>query len=243
MIRSKRNATLLLCIAVLYVVPANGQGTKTIVVTSSTGSVYQVPSSAMEGYYNGQAALGQAQAAQIQAQAAMIKAAGDVATSNVKAAESLESARGKIIDNGVKAASIFYEKRKASEAFQAATDKPRATRDALGRMNRANQPPRADGLVNSDTGAIAWPELLDRPEFAAARQSLDEAFAQRANEPLGPGSEFILAGRQAAEKLRTLVKQNMREFSPAEYVLARKFVDALEAEIQRPPLAGGVAAK
>jgi len=198
---------------------------------------------ALESYYSGQAALGQAKAAQIQAQAAMIKAAGDVATSNVKAAESLESARGKVIDNGVKSASIFFDKKKVFESFQAASAPQRASQEDVARYNRSNLPRRASASqVDPLHNTIRWPEILQDESFKEARAQLDSLYARRNTEAVGPGSELIREGREAAGALRATLREKMSELSSAEYMAARKFINALEYEIQLPPRAEGMAA-
>ena len=76
-----------------------------VLVVAPLGSrlLAQPPKTATEGYLQGSAELGNAQAAILAAQAAVIKAVGEAATARVKASESLQNARAKATDNDVKA--------------------------------------------------------------------------------------------------------------------------------------------
>ena len=100
----------------------------------------------LEGHLYGQASLGQANAAMVLANAAVNKAVGDAIASNVKAVESLQMARGRRIENAVKATSNFYEKRKLYEAYQSLSEVERAKHEDLVRFSKSALPDRPDFL-------------------------------------------------------------------------------------------------
>ena len=216
-----------------------------VVVPLGSRLLAQPPKTATEGYLQGSAELGNAQAAMLAAQAAVIKAVGEAATARVKASESLQNARAKATDNDVKAAGIYYEKRKLCEAYQGLTARQRPTKEDLARWSKAAQPGRP-GCTQLDParGTIRWPEILREEEFTEARAQLDYAFSQRNGQVMDAGSELLEQARLSASQMRKGLRRLMPELSPTEYIAARSFIDTLAREIQMPPgLTEKVAAK
>jgi hypothetical protein len=182
---------------------------------------------------NGQAAMGNAAAAVISSQAAMAKAAGDVAASNVKTLENLESARSRAIENSVKATATFYEKRKLAEAYQGLSAGQRPTREDLVRYSKTGL-----SAVHLDAqGNIQWPELFLRAEFAEYRPQVDYVFSQRNAQPSDVGSDINRSARLALGQMRRRLRPLMSELSPPEYAAARRFLDSLTLELQFGPRA------
>jgi hypothetical protein len=184
-----------------------------------------------EGLLSGRAAMGNAAAAVVNSQAAMAKAVGDAATSNVKALENLETARGRVIENSVKSASTFYEKRKLFAAHQGSSAVQRASRDDLLRYGKAGL---STARIDAQ-GKVDWPELLLRGEFSVARAAIDYAFSQRSLQPMDVGSDPQRTARTAVGQMRSQLRKLMSELSPAEYAAARRFLDSLTLELQLGP--------
>lgn len=187
--------------------------------------------SAAQGMLNGRAALGNAAAAVVNSKAAMAKAVGDVATSNVKALENLESARARAIENSVKATATFYEKRKLADAYQGLSAGPRPSREDLIRYSKA-------GLSTAQIdaqGNILWPELFLRAEFSEFRAQVDYAFSHRNTQPTDVGSDLEHAARTAVIQMRRELRHLMSELSPPEYAAARRFLDSVVLELQVGP--------
>lgn len=186
-----------------------------------------------EGMLSGQAAMANAAAAIVSSQAAMAKAVGDAATSNAKAMESFETARGRAIENSVKSVSTFYEKRKLFEAYQGLSAGHRPSRDDLIRYSKTAL---AGRLTPADAqGNIQWPELFLRDEFSAPRSQVDYAFAERNLQPSDAGSDPQRTARTAVGQMRRDLRRLMSEISPAEYAAARRFLDSLALELQLGP--------
>lgn len=191
--------------------------------------------SAMDGYLVGQASQGQAQAAMVLANAAVIKAMGDAIASRVKALESLEIARGRRVENLVKATSNFYEKRKLYEAYQGLSAGERAKHDDLVRFSKMALPDRPGATQLDANGNVQWPELLLAEPFAEPRSQIDYVFAQRSAQPTDAGSDLEQTARSALAKMRRQLREQMQELSPPEYAAARRFLDSLALELSVGP--------
>jgi hypothetical protein len=189
------------------------------------------------GLLSGRAAMTNAAAAVVNSQAAMAKAVGDAAGSNVKALESLESARGRAVENSVKATSVFYEKRKLFEAYQGLSAGQRPSRDDMLRYSKTALAARLDPSQFDAQGNVHWPELFLRSEFNDPRTQLDYVFAQRNLQPSDAGSDLERTSRTAVAQMRRDLRRMMSELTPPEYAAARRFLDGLALEVQLGPRA------
>jgi len=188
-----------------------------------------------QGLMSGRASIANGAAALVSSQAAMAKAVGDAAASNVKAMESLESARSRAIDNSVKSVTTFYEKRKLFEAYQGLSAGQRPSREDLIRYSKtdlAGRPVQFDAQGN-----IQWPELFLREEFSDPRSQVDYAFAQRHMQPSDVGSDLERTARTAVGHMRKDLRRLMSELTPPEYAASRRFLDGLTLELQLGPRA------
>jgi hypothetical protein len=222
----RSNLFLLAVVATAVVFGAPGRS-----LAQRTYSITYGYETATEGLLSGRAAMNNAAAAMISSQAAMAKAVGDAATSNVKALESLENARSRAIENSVKAAATFYEKRKLYEAYQGLTATQRASREDIARMGRAGL-----STVRFDAqGNVQWPELFLREEFHDSRAQVDFAFSQRNLQPVDVGSDLERSARTAVGQMRRELRLLMSEITPPEYAAARRFLDSVALELQLGP--------
>jgi hypothetical protein len=222
--RSHSIAFLLLAVTLLGAMPNRAFAQRLY----STTYGYETPT---EGLMSGRAAVANATAAVVNSQAAVAKAAGDAATSNVKALESWENARGRAIENSVKSVSTFYEKRKLYEAYQGLTAGQRPSREDLARFSKAGQ---STAQIDAH-GNVQWPELFLRAEFREFRAQVDFAFSQRNTQPVDAGSDLERSARQALGQMRRQLRLMMPELTPPEYSAARRFLDSLTLELQLGP--------
>jgi len=188
---------------------------------------------ALEGMLSGQAAVQNGAAAIVGAQAAVARSVGEAAAANVKALESLESARAHAIENSVKSVSTYYEKRKLFQAYQGAAAGQRPKREDMLRYSKS-------GLVGHAVpvdaqGKVQWPELFLREEFTPRRIVVDAAYAQRSPTPNDFDAQRDRAARAAVGQMRTDLRRLMTELSPAEYAAARRLLDSLALELQLGP--------
>lgn len=197
----------------------------------------------LHGYLTGQAEMGKAAAALLTAQAALVKSVSEAQMNQAKAIETMETTRAKVLENDLKAATNYYEKKKLYDAYQALQrERERPTREDLIRYSREAAPERPAEFQLS-RGVIQWPGILQREEFLDERIQLDALFAKRQFAARQAGSEVSHEVQTAANQMRGKLRDMVATLSPTDYVAARKFIDSLAYEAQLPPDAPGVAVR
>ena len=191
----------------------------------------------------GKAEMGKAAAALVNAQAALVKAMSEAELNRAKTIQTMEQTRTIALDNNLKAANTFYEKRKlydAHHSLQAVRERP--TREDLIRYSKEASPERpADCQLSR--GTIHWPDTLQREEFLVQRLQLDALFAKRTETNSGLGSDVCREVRSLTRRMREDLKDMVQRMTPADYLAARKFINALAYEAQFPPDVQGVAVR
>jgi hypothetical protein len=212
-------------------------------VMTFTRSNIGAPATPVEAYLNGQANQALGAAAVIQAQAALVKAVSDSAETAARAADLREKTRGVALDNDMKYTKNFYEKKQLYAAFQSVNSRKRASKEDLTRYSKDSLSQRGSSYQPcSPQGDIRWPAILKREEFANTRIELDSLFQQRRPADGGVGSDFYHETQQLAERMRNELREQMDDFTPAEYMAARRFVDALARDAEMPKGVAGLAA-
>lgn len=190
----------------------------------------------------GTADIAKAQAAMITAQASVI---ANVASTNAavgKAADDMERVRAMAMDNDLKAAKAFYDRRKMYVDYQTQHAAQRAKKD-VARRSKATTERASVYEVDPLRGRIYWPSALKREEFTDARAQMDTLFAERKVRQAGLGSNFCRQAKMLTGEMRDQLRELVDDLSPAEYLAARKFLDTLSFEAQMAPRIEGVAAK
>lgn len=210
--------------------------------------VQSVP--AGQSVVNNQAELGyasasimQSQADIIRAQAEMVKAQAAAAESWARVREMQEKTRSLALDNNLKYAKTFYDKRKLWEEHKTLHPRDQVTPEEINRYSRSNLPKRLESYQLGSRGITYWPAVFERPEFAEERDEIDRLFKQRQPRDAGPDSDFYREVHEATDSMRDDLRRIMKELSPAQYVAARKFIDGVAREAELPPDISGVAAK
>jgi len=211
--------------------------TQNVSVPQSDGPVY---AQAEMGYM--QASMIQSHADMLRAQAEMVKAQAAAAESYAKVQETMEKVRTLALDNQLKAAKNFYDKRKMWEEYKALHPRDRVTAEEASRYSRAAVPKRLESYQLDSRGVLFWPAVFDRPEFAEHRQAIDRLFKNRQPRDAGPESDFYRQVNEEVGNLRRELRAIIQEMSPAEYVAARRFLEGLAQEAYHAPAVTGVAA-
>ena len=138
------------------------------------------------------------------------------------------------IDNREQRIDSYFAMREKNRQERAAERGPRPTTEQLERIAAAARPDRlSPSEVNTVTGAITWPRLLQEEEFGALRAALENVFAQRAvNGPLH--ADTAGAAKQATDGMMAHLKTRVREVDQQDYIAARRFIESLAYEAQRP---------
>ena len=222
--------------------------------TSAQTGMYKARASAQTGMYNARSnarigmtnAMGNAQAANITARAKAIEAQAHVLNAkatviaaianaratNAKALETIEQVRSLSLDNNLKKAKTFYDKRALYKGYQAANKRGpsysrgvnrSATTTAFDQSHKYQEAPVQDGR-------ICWPSVLEKDEFAKQRTKLDDLFTTWYDSAYV--SDIHQQVKDVTEEMQVELRSMIREMSPSEYLEARKFIDNLTHESQ-----------
>ncbi len=179
-------------------------------------------------------ALADAQSKMIKARAAWITAVANAKATNAKTLQTLQEVRSKALDNNLKMAKTFYDKRALYDVYKGSHSRKRPTQEDLSRYSKASVPERpANFQIGSN---ICWPEVLLQDEFSDYRMWLDCLFAERKSPHSLLGSDACYQVRVVVEKMREELRSKIREMNPAEYVAARKFLESVAYEARFPTL-------
>jgi len=185
-----------------------------------------------------------AQVKLITAQAAWITAVANANATNATTLQTLEQVRGLRLDNKLKTAKTYYEKRKLYDGYRGVNTRKRPSTEDLLRYSKASLPKRpANYQVQPVGGKVYWPEVLQQDEFCEYRAELDCLFAQRKAGDSAPGSDVSRQVRKLAGEMHQQLRAKVRQTDPSEYLTARKFIDSLAFEVRFPARLEGMAAK
>lgn len=145
------------------------------------------------GYHASTAAEGYARG-----MAEAVRAQGEKNLNDSRAAINREDARSKYLDNRVKAAETYWERRKVYDK-EMAEQRYQEGQRRLDQRNRVMLKELSPDQFNLTTGAVAWPGLLKDPSYNDFRKPLDELFAKRAQYGALTSDEYL----QAKELVRT----------------------------------------
>ena len=192
------------------------------------GGSYYTSSTAVEGGLRGAGSV--------------VRAAGEYNYNTAAGMVSLAEAASRGIANDAAAMNNYFTLKELNDAYQSRHRGPKATGEQVAYISRITAPKRLSNYqIDPVTGEIVWPAILDRPVFAPYRAALDELFAQRVKTNSGVGTrtyEQILA---AVEDLQGELKSHIDVMTPAEYVVAKRFLASLAHEAHFSPVAESAA--
>jgi hypothetical protein len=146
------------------------------------------------------------------------------------------------LDNNLKTAKTFYDKRKLYDEYQKLNPCKRPSQETVIRYSQASVPKRAASFeLASARGRISWPEVLLGEEFSDCRIQLEILFAQRKTSATVSGSNVCGEVQTLAAQMREQLKSKIRQMTPTEYVAARNFLESLAYEARFPARIEGMA--
>ena len=181
--------------------------------------------------------------------AAAIRAQGQAQVDRSKAMINYQEATSKQLDNQKKMAETYVARQKAQRASIAEQQeiikaKDEARQAANERQTEKNRKRRESGLnpyfnasssqdremlsssqLNPATGEISWPESLMGDEFQASRQKLQELYSLRNS--TGVTSSLSRQISQEANEMKSLLRGQIRNMLPNDYLAARGFIEGL----------------
>ncbi len=153
---------------------------------------------------------------------------------NSEAAKNLEDARAKYIDNRLKATQTYFEMKRYNKEYRDANKKPRPTSEQLFRLAKKSLPkPLGPSELDPVTGVIHWPQLLAQPEFASARETLQQLFAARAKASGKFTLDQMNQAKQAVEDLQIELKRRIHDIPAQVYMKSSSFLKRLAYEVRR----------
>ena len=215
---------------------------RTVYLSQSVPAGHSALNNQAEMGYAG-ASIIQSQADVLRAQAEIIKAQAQAAEAYARVRESLEKTRSLAMDNELKVAKTFYDKRKLWEEYKSQYPRERANAEQINRYSQTGVPKRLEGYQINSRGIAYWPAVFERSEFAEDRDSLDRLFKRRQPHDAGPESDFSREVHETASEMRKDLREIIGQITPSQYVAARKFIDGLAREADTSPEIAGVAAK
>jgi hypothetical protein len=156
----------------------------------------------------------------------MMSAAGSYNLQTSQAAINLTQAQSNAIANHQQYTDAYFQMQATNKAARAAKN-PRPTMEQLVRVAREGAPkPLSPGEIDAVSGQVAWPDLLQSPDFALQRVEITNLLEQKAAQgALGYAQtqQFI----QASETMAATLKKAVRKVPPADYVSSKNFIKSL----------------
>ena len=174
----------------------------------------------------------EAQALVLNAKATVIAAIANARATDAKTLETIEQVRSLSLDNSLKKAKTYYDKRALHKDYRAANKQDQsygkrvnrsATTTAFDQSDKYQQAPVREGRVY-------WPSVLEKDEFAEQRTKLDDLFTTWHDSAYG--CDVYQQVKDVTEEMQVELRSIIREMSPTEYLEARKFIDSLADESQ-----------
>jgi hypothetical protein len=184
-------------------------------------------------YYNNKAATaGESWARGI---SDVVRSAGETNLRNSEAAINVEEARSRNFDNRLKYTQTYFENRRMNREYRAAERGPRITAQQAERIARERAPKRATSQdLDPITGGIAWPRPLLDDQYASHRQEIEKLFHERAQKMGAIGMSTYREIGAACTDLLAALHENIRSYSPNDYMDAKRFVERLQNEARFP---------
>lgn len=179
----------------------------------------------------------------LDAKSKWITAVAEVNSTNAKTRLTLQEVQGKALDNNLKVAKTFYDKRTLYAGYQGLNTKKRPTSEAITRYSQTSvQQKRPDRFqLSSFNAKITWPRVLLDDAFFNERISLGSLFAQRRSAQQDSIEDTSHKAQELIEQMSKKLRSKIRNMSPAEYIATRKFLESLAYEATLAPRVGGLA--
>ena len=181
------------------------------------------------GYHSSTAAEGR-----LRGSADLVRSQGEANLSNSAAAINYSLARSNQIDNRSKATSTYFDMRETNRQARAAERGPRPSMEALVRYAQAGKPKRlSPSELDTVTGQIQWPLLLQANDFTDQRAELEGAYGRRAASSVARANDYW-AIKKSTDTMLANLKTQVREVPPQDYTVAKKFLESLAYEARLP---------
>jgi hypothetical protein len=163
----------------------------------------------------------------------LIRSGSQANLNNSAAAINYSVARKNEIDNQKYYTQTYFQMRQINREARAAERGPRPSEEQLVRLAQQGAPKRlSPSELNTVTGEITWPLLLQYDQLKPQRTELDQIFAQRAAHGAISPQDYIKANN-TVNALSDELKGVVQKVPPTEYMAAREFLKSLAFETQQ----------
>jgi hypothetical protein len=164
----------------------------------------------------------------------MVRGQGMYNLLTAKAAEQLEEARRRQIENFEEGTETYFAMRRLNRSYRAAEQPSRPTYEDLIRYAEAGRPERlSPSALDIVTGDITWPMILRSDKFKEYREVLGQLFASRAATGTLSSNGYLTVD-QVTDAMMAELQQEADNLPPQDYVTARKFIESLAFEAKVP---------
>jgi hypothetical protein len=186
--------------------------------------------------YKSRAEMLNAAALNKQADAAIINAKATYDKSQAETAKIHEEIREKAAHNDLLETETYYKKRAQYQVYRdAQRPKPVSPGHYAERARRSAPAQLTSYQFDSESGALRWPTLFKSATYDSLRRRIDDLLESRTLENSGAGSQNSVTAMAVVDALKTALRDNVRRYAAGDYLVARKFLDAVALEVQRQP--------
>ena len=158
------------------------------------------------------------------------RSAGQYNLTTSQAAINMTQAQKNEIENRDQWTNTYFQMREANKEYRDRERGPRPSMEAMVRYAQAGKPKRlSPSEVDSVSGKIAWPVMLQADRYASQRSELEQLFAKRADHGV-LGLDDHLQIRKTTDAMLEKLKGQVREVPQMDYIAARRFVESLALE-------------
>ena len=229
--RAFRGASLTVTVAALLLVMASAD----VRTVSAQNQFAAAGSGGFFPYdgFGGWGTPGTAESAAEYGMASVIAASGYAHLQNSLAARNYMAAHSQNFDNRLQWTRAYYDMRREHRAYVA--DHTRLSMDQITKIANDAAPKPLDATqLDPTTGKIAWPIILRDPRYVGLTDELENLFKARATISDFAGAENYRSINRTCEDLLNLLKANLDEYRPNDFIQARHLVRSLRYKARLP---------
>jgi len=179
------------------------------------------------GYSGWNSGGGTAASAAMNGMANAISAKGSYNLATSAAAINMTHAQKQYIENRQQAADTYFQMRAANRKYVAAERGPPPSMEQLARIAAQGAPkPLRSDQVDSVSGRISWPDLLQEDKFTEGRTEVEQLYTKRISYGRLDFSDQKGA-RQAIDGMFADLKSEVKNVPPQQYVSSRSFLQSM----------------
>jgi hypothetical protein len=168
--------------------------------------------------------------------AKIIRSVGDYNLQSSQALLNLSEVQRREMENWRLFTTTYFELRRLNREYRAMERGGQPTQAELVHIAQMGKPRRlTPSELDTISGQIAWPIVLQAVEFAPYRDQLNQLFAQRASSGVLGLDQYLNADRVTTSMLDVL-RRHIFDVPPVDYMAARRFLESLSYESRFPAI-------